>query len=83
METPIHEYNEEIGVDIRRLEPEDGTYYKGVISKEIYKAHQDARWVISACNEGGFNGTEVDLEDVLIFVKNNMPELWKKVLEEQ
>ena len=33
------------------------------------------RLVIDALNEGGYNGTEVDLLDVLKWVKENMPEL--------
>ena len=33
------------------------------------------RWVIWAENEGGYNGTVVDLLDVIDWVKKNKPEL--------
>ena len=36
------------------------------------------RWVIDALNEGGYNGTEVDLVDVINFVKKYKPELLKE-----
>jgi len=33
------------------------------------------RLVVAALNEGGCNGTDVDLLDILSWVKSNMPEL--------
>jgi hypothetical protein len=33
------------------------------------------RLVISATNEGGFNGTDVDLVQLIDWIKINMPEL--------
>jgi hypothetical protein len=42
----------------------------------ITKNGQD-RWVIIAYNEGGYNSTEVDLIDVIDWVKGNIPEILK------
>lgn len=33
------------------------------------------RWIIHAKNEAGFNCTQVDLVDVIEYVRENMPEL--------
>lgn len=75
MKTDINEYAEEMGVEICQLSPEDGELFKSVISDITYKAHIDERFVIRAWNEAGHNQTEVDLIDVLNYVKTNMPEL--------
>ena len=40
--------------------------------------HNDDRLVIRAYNEGGYNHTDIDLLDVLKFVKKTLPELSKK-----
>lgn len=37
--------------------------------------HENGRWVIVAYNEGGYNSTRVDLQDVIDWVKDNLPEL--------
>ena len=79
METNIHEYAEEMGVEIEKLKPAYGEEYKSVISDKTYQAHTDERLVIVALNEGGFNCTKVDLVDVLKYVKLNMPEIWNDV----
>lgn len=39
----------------------------------------DREWIIKAYNEAGCNWTEVDLVDVLRFVKKEMPELWETI----
>ena len=41
---------------------------------------RNSRDVIRASNEGGFNCTEVDLIDVLKYVKKEMPELLKDII---
>ena len=79
MENKIHEYAEEMPVEIVRLTKSDGDHYKNVISDQCYKAHIEERWVIVAQNEGGCNCTQVDLIDVLRFVKEKMPELWQSI----
>lgn len=38
-------------------------------------SYRDKRPAIVARNEGGFNGTEVDLLDLIKWIKNEMPEL--------
>ncbi len=72
METGIHEYCEDMGVEIVRLAPGS---VEG-LSPEIRRAHTDRRWVVKAFNEGGCNYTEVDLVELLRFVKRDMTELW-------
>lgn len=37
--------------------------------------HKNGRWVIEALNEAGYNGTDVDLLDLLSWLRNNRPEL--------
>ncbi len=39
----------------------------------------EGRIVVKALNEGGYNCTQVDLLDLLSFVKNNMPDVWKDI----
>ena len=69
----IREYNEEMPVSIERLNPNDN--HKGA-DKEAYES---ARYIIVALNESGCNSTEVDLIDVLKFVKAELPEIWEVV----
>jgi hypothetical protein len=47
---------------------------------EFYE-NDKGRLVVGATNEGGYNGTEVDLLELLHFVHNNMPEIWQQVSE--
>lgn len=42
---------------------------------EITLNEKSGRWCISAENEGGHNGTDVDLVDVVEWVKANRPDL--------
>jgi hypothetical protein len=79
MKTNIREYNEEMKVVIKHLSSPKGEYYKDVISKSTYNAFKEERYVISALNEGGCNSTQVDLIDVLKFVKKNIPKLWNLI----
>ena len=46
------------------------------MSPETCRAHTDRLWVVKAFNEGGCNSTEVDLMELLRFVRGEMPELW-------
>jgi len=66
MKTNIHEYCEELEVEILRL------------NKESTKNHN---WVVKAFtfNEGSFNSTEIDLVELLKFVKEKMPKLWETI----
>jgi len=79
VKTSIREYCEEMVVEVFRLELQHGELYKSVVSPETYQAHIDQRWVVKAFNEGGCNSTEVDLVELLEFVKKEMPELWKTI----
>jgi len=76
MENNIREYAEEYPVEIRQLEPEYGEKYKSTLTPNVYESYKNKRWVVIAKNEGGYNCTEVDLLDLLNFVKKQMPELW-------
>ena len=49
-------------------------YNEGMLV-ELDLAENDNRTVIVAYNEAGYNSTEVDLLDVIEWVKNNRPEL--------
>lgn len=75
----IFEYAEEYPVVIDKLKPEDGEQYKSVISERSYKGYLESRWVVAAKNEGGCNGTAVDLVELLAFVKKNLPEIWNQI----
>ena len=79
MKTDIHEYAEEMAVEINKLNASDGEEYKSIINDDTYKAHIEERYVIVAYNEGGHNLTEVDLIDLLKFVKREMPDIWNDV----
>ena len=79
METGIHEYCEEMGVEITRLDPKRVEGYGDAMSPETRQAHTDRRWVVKAFNEGGCNSTEVDLVELLRFVKRDMTELWDSI----
>lgn len=42
----------------------------------VYIQRNDAgRWTVAAFNEGGYNGTSVDLLDLITWLKVNKPEL--------
>ncbi len=79
METGIHEYYEEMGVEITRLDPKRVEGCGDAMSPETRRAHTDRRWVVKAFNEGGRNPTEVDLVELLRFAKRDMAELWDAV----
>ena len=79
MKTDILEYNEEEEVEIIQLEPEYGEKNKKWISPKLYQAYVQSRWIVKALNEGGYNYTEVDLIDLLKFVKIKMPDLWNSI----
>ncbi|MBU0959558.1 MAG: hypothetical protein KKB31_06435 [Nanoarchaeota archaeon] len=71
MKTNIHEYCEEMEVEILKL--------KKIVEPEIYRACVEQRWVIKAFSEGGYSSTEIDLVELLKFVKEKMPELWETI----
>ena len=43
---------------------------------------EGGRWVVCATNEGGYNGTRVDLRDLLDWVYENMSDEWRNVERE-
>jgi hypothetical protein len=46
---------------------------------EINQNYQNGgRITVDATNEGGFNGTSIDLEDLLAWVSKEMPDLYKR-----
>lgn len=55
-------------------EREEMNVYIGIDTQE-----KGRRLVVAALNEGGYNRTEVDLIDLLQFIKQNMPEIWQAV----
>jgi len=75
----IREYCEEYPVEIIRLSKLDGDHYKHSISEDIFNSYMEERLVILAHNEGHYNCTEVDLVDVLKYVKENMKDLWDTI----
>ena len=42
-------------------------------------AHENGRLIVRAINQGGHDSTEIDLQDLLIYVKNNHPILWNMI----
>lgn len=40
------------------------------------------RFIVLSLNEGGYNGTEIDLEQLLEWVANNLPSVYIKFLPE-
>lgn len=73
--TNIREYAEEMDVTI-------GDWQKMDENKREPTGVGEVRLVINALNEGGYNGTEVDLLDVIEWVRANMPELLKETENE-
>lgn len=57
-----------------------GEYNEG-LPVRIYKCTKNNvdRFVVEALNEGGSNGTLVDLVDLLWCVRVNMPDLWHEI----
>ena len=43
-------------------------------------SHGAGRWVVEAKNQAGYDGTAVDLQQLLAWVATNMPELYTKYL---
>jgi len=79
MKTDIHEYCEEMEVEIKQLIPEEGERYKNIINERSYQGYIESRWIVEASNEGGHNNTQIDLIDLLKYIKINMPDLWNSV----
>jgi hypothetical protein len=50
----------------------------GNIELHIYES---GKIDVCAFNEGGFNGTAVDLGEVLVWIKENRPDLYRRVLD--
>lgn len=65
----VREYSEEMEV---RLEATEGMYKYGVPDEER-EGH--GRLVIRAWNEGGYNSTQVDLLELLQWLRENRPDL--------
>jgi hypothetical protein len=53
--------------DIRSGEPECGR-------TEIAFDEESSRWMVSAYNEGGLNGVDIDILDLIAWVRENKPE---------
>lgn len=68
----VREYGEGYPVKIATTEGEWAD-----APKEQWRGH--GRLVVSAENEGGYNGTEVDLLELLACVKREMPEVWASI----
>jgi hypothetical protein len=69
----VREYCEEMDVEIRAT---TGMYRIG-LPDESCPGY--GRLVVKALNEGGYNSTEVDLLELLAWVKKNMPDVWSAV----
>ena len=66
IKTDIREYAEGMTVNIFFREPKAG------FSPEIPDTESPGRWVVHARNEGGYNCTEVDLEDVINWLDSHL-----------
>lgn len=75
----VHEYNEEMDVYLKMLSPEDGEIYKNCVLDNTYNAYMGKRIVIKAFNQAGYDSTEVDLIELLTFVKKELPEIWQTI----
>lgn len=60
----VREYAEGLGVDLERDDKPNDKYWQG-----------SGRWVVTATNEGGYNCTQVDLGDLVTWLKANRPDL--------
>lgn len=69
--TGVREYGDEMPVTINRLTPADAKYYRA--GQEL---------VVRAINEGGHNATEVDLLQLLRFVRDNLPAAWNHIQQQ-
>lgn len=76
--TGVREYAEGYLVSLGRRSTDIGAQR----ARQIYGADvagrwvdDGLRWVVSALNEGGMNGTEVDLFDLLTWLAKHRPEL--------
>jgi len=86
MKTDVTEYGEGFDVEIHQLDPEEAErasrHVAGDYAEQFYRAYKNRNWIVCARNEGGFNGTEVDLVELLRFVKKRLPEIWDSVDKE-
>ncbi len=61
------------------VEPDDKVVMEGVREHAedmpVKLAFKHGRWIIDALNEGGYNGTEVDLIDLIEWLRKHRPEL--------
>lgn len=76
MNTNIKEYNEGYGVEIIEHDG-DPVGIWGPDPTKLEHPERKGRLVIGALNEGGYNSTQVDLLDVIAWVKENRPDLLK------
>ena len=49
--------------------------YSEEMRVEILFSEEHKRWIVKALNEGGYNWTQVDLIDLIEWIKINKPEL--------
>ena len=64
----VREYSEGDSVDLDLRQSDD-------------KKDGDGRFVIIASNQGGHDCTQVDLLDLLVWIRTYRPEIWKSVNE--
>lgn len=73
--TTVREYSEEMAVEIKRLKT--GDEYKP--SEQHKEGYDNQRYVVKAYNEAGYNCTEVDILDLITYIKSNIPELFNEI----
>lgn len=56
--------------------------YNEEMNVELDLHEKNARHILRAYNEAGFNSVQLDLMDILIFVKKKLPHLWGTVNRE-
>jgi hypothetical protein len=78
MDVPeIREYGEEYPVEIEPLDARHAGYGE----PWNRDGHRDGRVIIRAWNEGRYNCTAVDLEDVLRYAAKHYPQLLDKAIQ--
>ena len=68
---------EEVMEGVREYAEDDPVTLEFEGPKDFSKIPEGGRWVVRARNEGGFNCTQVDVLDLLKWLRENRPDLLK------
>lgn len=73
----IREYAEGFPVELGQLDPND-VYF----DERTKEAAKERRWVVCGINQGGYDRTVIDLQDLFDWIRENKTELWKELTGE-